>query len=242
MPSPADGPPTAAVPPPAPPGVAISGLVFALLFSVSLILLRTAVSTDPADPGDWLEDPAARHWLGLALKLVPLCGIPFLWFMGVVRDHVGAREDRFLATVFLGSGILFVALLFVAGSVAEAVLGTFPAAPHAAGPAGSPSPNLKPQPKDTEAAYVLGRRLAAALMHTFLPRMVAVFLFVTSSIGLRTAAWPRWISFTGFTFGGVLLLLITESTAVLFLLPAWVLLVSAWILANSGRDPGGRAS
>jgi hypothetical protein len=192
--------------------VAISGLVFALLFSVSLILLRTAVSTDPADPGDWLEDPAARHWLGLALKLVPLCGIPF---------HVGAREDRFLATVFLGSGILFVALLFVAGSVAEAVLGTFPAAPHAAGPAGSPSPNLKPQPKDTEAAYVLGRRLAAALMHTFLPRMVAVFLFVTSSIGLRTAAWPRWISFTGFTFGGVLLLLI-----------------SGWILANSGRDPG----
>ncbi len=229
-------------PPPSPRGVAVSGLVFALLFSVSLILLRTAVSADPADPGHWLGDPTARNWLGWALKLIPLCGIPFLWFMGVVRDHVGAREDRFLATVFLGSGILFVALLFVAGSVAEAILGTFPAAPRAAGPAGSASPDLSPQPSEAQAVYVLGRRLASALMHTFLPRMVAVFLFVTSSIGLRTAAWPRWISLIGFTFGIVLLLLITESTAVLFLLPAWVLLVSAWILANSGRDPGGRAS
>jgi hypothetical protein len=221
--------------------VAVSGLVFAVLFSVSLILLRTAVSADPADPGDWLGDPDARRWLGWALKLVPLCGIPFLWFLGVVRDHVGAREDKFFATVFLGSGILFVALLFVAGAVAEAVLGTFPTAPHVADPAGSPSPDLSPQPSAAEAAYVLGRRLASALMHTFLPRMVAVFLFVTSSIGLRTAAWPRWISFTGFTFGTTLLLLITESTAVLFLLPAWVVLVSAWILANSGRDSVGRA-
>jgi cytochrome c-type biogenesis protein CcmH/NrfF len=32
--------------------------------------------------------------------------------------------------------------------------------------------------------------------------------------------------------------LITESTAVLFLLPAWVLLVSTWILSNSFRDAG----
>jgi len=38
----------------------------------------------------------------LALNLVPLSGIAFLWFIGVVRDRIGEREDRFFATVFLG--------------------------------------------------------------------------------------------------------------------------------------------
>ena len=33
-------------------------------------------------------------------------GIAFLWFIGVIRDRVGDREDRFFATVFLGSGVL----------------------------------------------------------------------------------------------------------------------------------------
>ena len=230
--------PSPDIPPAAPRGVAISGLVFAVLFATSLVLVRTAVSADPADPGHWLGDPSTRHWLGLALKLVPLCGIPFLWFMGVVRDHVVAREDRFLATVFLGSGILFVAMLFVAGAVAEAVLGTFPGAPNASGPSGASLTDLNPGPGAAQAAYVLGRRLASALMHTFLPRMAAVFLFVTSSIGLRTAVWPRWMSYTGFTFGLVLMLLITESTAVLFLLPAWVVLLSVWILVTQFRHPG----
>lgn len=32
-------------------------------------------------------------------------GIAFLWFIGVIRDRSGAHEDRFFATVFLGSGL-----------------------------------------------------------------------------------------------------------------------------------------
>src|SRR5262249_43164738 len=59
----------------------------------------------------------------LALELVPFAGIAFLWFIGVVRDRIGQREDRFFATVFLGSGLLFVALLFVASAVTAAFLG-----------------------------------------------------------------------------------------------------------------------
>ena len=47
------------------------------------------------------------------LGLVPFAGIAFLWFIGVVRDLIGDAEDRFFATVFLGSGILFVAIVFV---------------------------------------------------------------------------------------------------------------------------------
>ncbi|MFN9370258.1 MAG: hypothetical protein ACK6D3_00025 [Planctomycetaceae bacterium] len=219
------------LPPPAPHGVAVSGIVFAVLFSTSLVLLRLAVPANPSEPGAWLGDPAARYWLEWSLTLIPLAGISFLWFMGVIRDHVAAREDRFFATVFLGSGILLVGLLFVAGGIADGVLRMFGSSPH-----GSESLTA-----GSQAAFVLGRRLASSVMNNFATRMAAVFLFVTSSIGLRTRAWPRWISFTGYACGLVLLLFISESTAVLFLLPAWVLLVSLWFLWThvSSRAPAG---
>lgn len=56
----------------------------------------------------------------LALGLVPFAGIAFLWFIGVLRDRVGVAEDRFFATVFLGSGLLFVGM-DSAGAGTEAV-------------------------------------------------------------------------------------------------------------------------
>jgi hypothetical protein len=34
----------------------------------------------------------------VGLYLVPFAGIVFLWFIGVVRDRVGEREDNFFAT------------------------------------------------------------------------------------------------------------------------------------------------
>ena len=37
--------------------------------------------------------------------LMPFAGIAFLWFIGVVRDGFGRYEDKFFASVFLGSGI-----------------------------------------------------------------------------------------------------------------------------------------
>ncbi len=58
--------------------------------------------------------------MAVSLNLVPFAGIAFLWFIGVLRDRIGEREDRFFATVFLGSGLLFVAMMFVAVAVAGA--------------------------------------------------------------------------------------------------------------------------
>lgn len=202
--------------PPAPPrGVAISGIVFSVLFLASLVLLRLAVPDDPAELGTWLVDPVFRNWIGISLNLVPFAGIAFLWFMAVIRNHVGLQEDRFFATVFLGSGLLFVAMLFAAGAVSQELLGTFGTGPKSPG-----------QSK----TYAAGRRLAYALMNTFGTRLAAVFMFVTSTIGLRTEVLPRWVSFVGFAFGLVLLLVITEFAWIVLLLPCWVLLVSTWIM------------
>ena len=133
--------------------------------------------------------------------------------MGVLRNRIGLLEDRFFATVFLGSGLLFVAMLFAAVSVARGLLDTFAA--------GLP---------DQSETYRLGRGMAYTLMNTFGTRMAAVFMFVTSTIGLRTAVLARWVSFVGFALGLVLLLVITEFAWIALVFPLWVLLVSTYIL------------
>ena len=74
--------------------------------------------------------------------------------------------------------------------------------------------------------------MAYALMNTFGTRMAAVFMFVTSTIGLRTAVLARWVSFVGFALGLVLLLVITEFAWIALVFPLWVLLVSTYILSS----------
>ena len=193
--------------------VAISGIVFSVLYTVSLVLIRLAVPADPTEPGLWLADPDFRNFVRIALNLVPFTGIAFLWFMAVMRNRIGLLEDRFFATVFLGSGLLFLAMLFAAVSVARGLLDTFAA--------GLP---------DQNAAYRFGRGMAYTLMNTFGTRLAAVFMFATSTIGLRTAVLARWVSFVGYAFGLVLLLVMTEFAWITLLFPLWVLLVSTYIL------------
>jgi hypothetical protein len=194
--------------------VAISGIVFSALYISSLVLVRLTIPADPTEPGAWLTDPAARNWVRIALNLVPFTGIAFLWFMAVLRNRIGLLEDKFFATVFLGSGLLFVAMLFAAVAVSRGLLETF---------GGGKLP-------DQSETYRVGRGMAYALMNTFGMRMAAVFMFVTSTIGLRTAVLARWVSFVGFALGLVLLLIITDFAWIALIFPFWVLLVSTYIL------------
>lgn len=78
--------------------------------------------------------------------------------------------------------------------------------------------------------------MAYALANTFGVKMAAVFMFVTSMIGLRTAVLSRWVSFVGFACGLVLLLVITDFAWIALLFPFWVLLVSTWILVADFRQ------
>ena len=203
--------------------VAISGVIFSALYITSLVLVRLAVPADPKDPGIWLADPAYRNWVSIALNLVPFAGIAFLWFMAVLRNRIGLLEDRFFATVFLGSGLLFVAMLFAAAAVARGLLETFAAA-------GQPS-------ADSE-TYAVGRAMAYALVNTFGMKMAAIFMFVTSTIGLRTAVLSRWVSFVGFALGLILLLVITNFAWIAMVVPFWVLLVSTYILVADFQHGG----
>lgn len=219
--------PTETPQPPTPPrAVAVSGMIFSALFIAGLVLIRLAVPADPTDPGDWLAEPSSRDSVRVALNLIPFAGIAFLWFMAVLRNRIGLLEDRFFATVFLGSGVLFVAMLFAAAAVAGGLLETFGAE------------GRLPVHSET---YAVLRWTSHALMNTYAIKMGAVFIFMTSSIGLRTAFLPRWLAFVGFAVGLVLLLAITDFAWIALLFPLWVLLVSAYILVAdfySAPQPG----
>jgi hypothetical protein len=206
-----------------PRAAAVAGIVFSLLLGLALVLIAVSVPSDPATAGDWLTNSSRRASIALALNLVPFAGIAFLWFIGVVRDRIGQREDRFFASVFLGSGLLFVVMLFIAAAFAGGLIADMSVRSAAPGP-------------DTLA---VGRHVTGLLLHVYALRMAAVFTMSTATITLRTAVIPRWIGMLGFAIAVVLLVSVGLSPWVDLLFPAWILLLSADILRTGLRESPG---
>ena len=84
-----------------PRAAALAGIIFSVLWVAVFGLMRLSVPSDPFEEGAWLAKDTT--FVSLAMNLVPFAGVAFLWFVGVLRDRLGAREDQFFATVFLGS-------------------------------------------------------------------------------------------------------------------------------------------
>jgi hypothetical protein len=158
------------------------------------------------------------------LYLAPFAGIMFLWFMAVIRDQVGEREDRFFATVFLGSGLIFVALLFAASAVATAPL---------------VGVRYLGQEAPTAVEIEAARALSYTLMFAFATRAAAVFLLATATVGIRSGTFPRWFAWTGYLLGLALLLAVAFWDWVVLVLPAWVAVVSLFILRRERSRQSG---
>ena len=102
----------------------VAGLAFAGLFTASIVLLRNQPSggSTAAEVRDFYLSRNAGSVALVGVYLVPFSGIAFLWFIAAVRHLIGDREDRFFATVFLGSGLIFVAMMFFAAGVGGSLL------------------------------------------------------------------------------------------------------------------------
>jgi hypothetical protein len=201
----------------APAAAGIAGLLFAILYTAALVLLRNDIVYTADDAG--LVQVFARGddfpaVIG-GLYLAPFAGVMFLWFVAVIRDQIGDREDRFFATVFFGSGILFVGLLFVASAIAIAP---------------SVSVRYLDQPPMSAAVVDVLRAMAYTTTFAFENRAAGVFLFATATIGLKTGVFPRWFSVISYLLGAVLLIAVTFWDWAILVLPAWVLVVSLFIL------------
>ena len=201
----------------------VAGILFALLLGSAMVLLRVSTPAASSDPGTWLTDPHRRGTFTVAMGLIPFAGIAFLWFMGVVRDHIGEKEDRFIATVFMGSGLLFVAMLFVGAAVAGAIAASF------AGGTGSLVP------ADT---LNLQRRITHLLLNVFALRMAAVFVISTTTIAFRTGILPKWLGVSGYAVALILLVTSGNVPWVNLVFPLWTLALSIEILVTAPRRAG----
>jgi hypothetical protein len=199
----------------------VAGLVFAALLTASLLILHRhpGPGSPPAEIADWYLGDAGN--IGLAgIYLTPFAGIAFLWFTAVLRHNVVAPGDRFFDTVFLGSALLFVALLFAAGAAAASLLASVKFL-------GAPAP-------DADAVGV-ARALAYTLFYVYALRAAAVFMIVASTIGLRRRALPRWLVVAGYVLALVLLLSVSYVSLLALVFPAWVTAVSIVILRGTSR-------
>jgi hypothetical protein len=202
----------------APRAAAIAGIVFSGLLITSLVLLRRSVPADPLEAGAWLRTNPKT--VAVSVHLLPFAGIAFLWFMGVLRDRLGARQDPFFATVFLGSGLLFLALLFTAAAISGALITAFASNPERV--LGS-------------ATYTLGRAIVFEIMNLYAIKMAAVFMVATSTLALRTHFISRWIALLGYVLALALLMPDRAGEWMVAVFPLWVLLVSVHILAVNLR-------
>jgi len=202
-----------------PRAAASAGIIFAVILAVVLVVLRTALPG--AHPSAWFYDAAHRQQMSTALQLIPFAGIAFLWFIGVIRSRLGDQEDKLFATVFLGSGLLFVGTLFTATAVLGGLLRLFD------GPAAVPV-----------SAVALATGISSVLVGTVAIRFAAIFTFVVTNLGRRTSVVPRWLVVLGYIVALLLLVTPPGTAWVPLFFPGWVFVFSAHVFVASFSPAG----
>jgi len=197
-----------------PRAAAIAGIVFSVLMISGLLLFRISIPANPLEADTWLKTSSGT--LVRTLYMVPFAGIAFLWFIGVIRDRLGELEDQCFATVFLGSGLLFVAMLFASAAVTGGMIMAYRARPAAF---------------LDSAMYTV----AYEIMDLYAVKMAAVFMISTSTVAIHTGVFARWIAFIGYAFALFLLLSGRYVQWIVLVFPFWVLLVSVDILIDNIR-------
>jgi hypothetical protein len=209
-----------------PRAAALAGVLFALLFGTVIVLIRLRMPEGMKDSSAWLTNN--HTGIATAAVLMPFAGISFLWFIGVVRDGFGQYEDRFFASVFLGSGLLFLAMMFAATAVAAGLVAT----------------NAGVVDRAAHVEMIdFGKMVVLSTTKTYAVRMAAVFMISAATIWLRTGLMPKWLVLLTYLVAVAILVASDLSMWVTMAFPIWVLVVSGLFLARAGvidpnRDDG----
>ncbi|WP_019970347.1 hypothetical protein [Mycobacterium sp. 141] len=206
-----------------PRAAALAGVLFALLFGAAVVMIWSALPAGDAPGTQWTVTGSVH--IRLASTLMPFAGIAFLWFIGVVRDGFGHYEDKFFASVFLGSGLLFLAMVFASMSVGMALA-------HSA-------THVSDQSARTE-VVAFATMLLVAFSKTYAIRMGAVFMISLATIWLKTGLMPRWLVWSTYAMAVALLIAADVSLWLALVFPAWVLVVSLLLLVRAGVIGGGQ--
>jgi hypothetical protein len=204
---------------------ALSGIVFAALFAVALLL---------AQRGPKLGDPdavyAAFYSRGgdalatLGLYVVPFAGIALLWHLAATRAMFRATPREFSplqSWLQTAAGLVFLCMMFVGSAAvgAVALLSTFQVTPL-------PPPDV-------------ARGLAAVgygLMFIFGVRMAGMYMITTIGMGVAAGLLPRWLALIGYLAAAFLLVNTTYHPVVLLVFPAWVVVVGVVLMFPARRS------
>lgn len=197
-----------------PKAAGVAGILFAALFGTSIVLMRMALDRHADVAISWTGPETTQ--IRVALGLMPYAGIAFLWFIGVVRDRLGELEDRFFATVFLGSGLVLIAMIFASSAIAGGILAA--------------------AQLDADSAFIVTTFARAEMLeitNVYALRMAGVFMISLGTVWLRTGLMKRWTVVLTYTLALTLLVMINLSLWVQLVFPAWTLLISVLILRRS---------
>ena len=196
----------------------MAGIICAVGWSLSVrgLLAAPGIGAPDREIERFYADASASRLMMVWLQALVFSTIAFLWFVGVIRSRLGDREPKLFGTVFFGASVLLAGLLFVgaallAGPSVLVVVG------HKA-----PSPD----------AASLTRATAAILLSVFAPRIATLVMLSTASLGRATNALPRWLVWLTYGVAIVELVNVTLSTPTIYVMPAWIALVSVVVLVR----------
>jgi len=202
-----------------PRSAAIAGILYSLLTTLSMVLLSNLATTDPSD----INSDQLETWSGsasLVLTLVPFAGIAFLWFTGVIRERIGDREDRFFSTIYFGSAIVIVVMSFIWAAIVGAIFGTFALATDVLVDNG---------------IYIFGFALMNQIIGNYVVRMAGVYMLSIGTVWIRAEVMPRWLTIITFIVALGFLFFASVIREARFVFPAWVFLVSVYLLILNYR-------
>ena len=188
-----------------------------IYLGTALILIRTALPEGAEEGAQWVDAGSQR--MRVAAILMPFAGIAFLWFIGVVRDGFGRLEDKFFSTVFIGAGLMFLAMMFVSSAIGAGLSAS--------------SRDVVDVSAHTEVA-TFGQMVLIALTKTYALRMGAVFMISLATIWLKTGLMPRWLVIVTYVLALGILFASDFSMWMTLAFPAWVLIVSVLLLVRAG--------
>src|SRR6195952_833021 len=200
-----------------PRAAAFAGVLFAVLFGTALYLIRSAVPEGGAPGSQWVDGAADK--IKLASQLMPFAGIAFLWFVGVVRDGFGKLEDKFFSSVFIGSGLLFMAMIFTSSAVGAGLVA---------------SRKYVTDDASRTAVTAFGQAMLTSLSGTYALRMAGVFMISLGTIWLKTRLMPTALVVVTYLVALSLLVAGDVSMWIVLAFPVWVLVVSVPLLVRAG--------
>lgn len=202
-----------------PRAAAIAGIIYSCLMITGMILTTSITRSNLEDITREQLDSWSNS-TSLVITLIPFAGIAFLWFTGVIRERMGDLEDRFLSTIFFGSGIILVVLLFMWGAVFGAVM----VARTLTG-AGLTDTDI----------YIFGFALMNEIIGNYALRISGVYMTAIGTLWTRTGVMPRWITILTFILALGFLVAANRIREARFIFPLWVFVVSLYILVQNYR-------